>query len=73
MPVIYDCVEDEGWIRVDFSDGTSVEQPGHTLAAEWGRELHLRTGWIVGIRVGIPVGALRDLESEPEPGAAPVA
>jgi hypothetical protein len=59
VPVVYERVEGEGWVRVALRDGSEVALAGDDLGRELSKELFGRTGRIAGIRVGVPQAVLR--------------
>jgi len=54
VPVVYERVTGNPWIRIVFADGSSTEQPGNRLDARSSTELFARSGLIRQIQVGIP-------------------
>jgi hypothetical protein len=63
--VIYELVEGEGWIQVNFTDGRDIEQTGNQLDGQLSAEIFSRSGRIEKIRVGISPGVL--CEDQPDP------
>jgi len=59
VPVVYERVEDDPWIRVTFVDGTSRDLAGAILESGLAVRVFERIGHIDQIRVGIPNGALQ--------------
>jgi len=58
IPVIYELTEAAPSIRIERSDGSSLERAGMTLEAEIAAALFDRQGGIDQIRVGIPPAML---------------
>lgn len=58
VPVIYELVDDEAWIRITHEDGSTTEMMGSTLEQERSSDLFSRSGRIDRIHVGIPKGAV---------------
>jgi hypothetical protein len=54
VPIVYDRVNGEGWIRVVLDDGSKTTRPGNCLDEDLSRELFGRTGRITRIHVGLP-------------------
>ena len=53
VPVVYEKVSGNEWIRIEFADGSLEEVVGHALTRELSRDLFNRTGRINSLRVGI--------------------
>ncbi len=58
VPVIYERVEGDPWIRVSFADGSSRNLVGAILEPRLAARVFERRGHIDLIRVGIPLGTL---------------
>jgi hypothetical protein len=58
VPVIYERVEDEPWIRITFADGSSRDLAGAILESGLAADVFARNGHTDHIRVGIPAGGL---------------
>ena len=54
VPIVYERVNGEGWIRVVLDDGSKTTRPGNCLDEDLSRELFGRTGRIARIHVGLP-------------------
>jgi len=54
VPVVYERVDAEPWVRVTFADGSSQVRAGTTLCADLASEIFDRSGRIDHVRVGIP-------------------
>jgi len=59
VPIVYECVEREGWVHVTLDGGSESLLEGDCLRRELSSELLRRTGRIARIHVGIPRSALR--------------
>jgi hypothetical protein len=53
VPIVYERIETEGWIRVDLGDGTAAEIAGQRLDTELSQSLFARNGLIARIHVGV--------------------
>ena len=58
IPVIYERVEGEAWVRVVLADGSTREQAGTRIESNLAAEVFHRGGRIDSIRVGLPARAL---------------
>jgi len=63
VPVVYELIEGDAWIRVTSSDGRSTTITGDRLDANHSRALFDRTGTITRIEVGVPEGRLFSLRT----------
>ena len=54
VPVVYERVDGEGWVRVVLDDGSKTTRPGGSLDEELSREIFGRTGRVASIHVGVP-------------------
>ncbi len=61
VPVVYERITGNAWIRVEYADGTIIEDQGNQLRPETSDHLFLRDGRVAVIRVGIPEGELTQL------------
>jgi hypothetical protein len=59
VPVVYERVAGEAWIRIVRADGSSSELPGNVLAAAAAAEIFARSGRIERLHVGVPGEVLR--------------
>jgi len=60
VPVVYERVAGDPWVRVALADGAVIERSGDALDAATAAELFARDGRIDHVRVGVPEAALRD-------------
>jgi hypothetical protein len=58
VPIVYERVAGEGWIRVVLDDGSKTTRPGGCLDESLSSELFGRSGRIAGISVGVPEAGL---------------
>jgi hypothetical protein len=58
VPVVYERVEGEGWVRIVWDDATEHVSAGDGLTKELSGVLLERSGRIARIHVGVPEGAL---------------
>ena len=58
VPIVYECVVGEGWVRIVFDDGSKTTRPGDGLDEELSREIFGRTGRVASIHVGVPRSVL---------------
>ncbi len=58
VPVVYERVSGEGWIRVVLADGSKTTRPGGCLDELLSSELFERSGRIASISVGVPEASL---------------
>jgi hypothetical protein len=61
VPVVYELVRDDAWIRITMSDGKSTTLACDRLDADLSRALFDRTGVISRIDVRVPEGKLHNL------------
>ncbi len=61
VPVVYERITGNAWIRVEYADGTVIEDQGNRLRPETSSHLFLRDGRVAAIRVGIPEAELNQL------------
>jgi hypothetical protein len=59
VPVVYEPVEEEAWVRVTLDDGSEMVIDGDDLGRELSCELLGRSGRIAGIRAGVPRRSLQ--------------
>ena len=58
VPIVYERVNGEGWIRVVLDDGSKTTRPGNCLDEDLSRELFGRTGRVARVHVGVPESTL---------------
>jgi hypothetical protein len=61
VPIVYELSDDEAWIRITMSDGTSSEISGDRLDASLSKKLFARSGSISRIDVGVLESSLIEL------------